>query len=200
IAATMRALLIGYAAGLACAAVLTTLAVASDFGARFLSTLTAMFNPLHALAGLRHRALGAVGRGPQHADRLPRRAGDAAHEWAQSRPERRALCAADPDPGGVSLDIGRIEDRLGVRLADAECRRTRVWGIIPLGWAGLVYIRRALGARHRPGLRRAAGGDRDRPSGRGGDLPGDRGAHGQALGHAEISQEQGRRKPCSSDR
>ncbi len=36
IAATMRALLIGYTAGLACAAVLTTLAVASDFGARFL--------------------------------------------------------------------------------------------------------------------------------------------------------------------
>ena len=50
IAATMRALVIGYAAGLACAAVLTTLAVASDFGARFLSTLTAMFNPLPAIA------------------------------------------------------------------------------------------------------------------------------------------------------
>ena len=50
IAATMRALVIGYAAGLACAAVLTTLAVASEFGARFLSTLTAMFNPLPAIA------------------------------------------------------------------------------------------------------------------------------------------------------
>lgn len=50
IAATMRALLIGYGAGLACAAVLTTLAVASEFGARFLSTLTAMFNPLPAIA------------------------------------------------------------------------------------------------------------------------------------------------------
>jgi NitT/TauT family transport system permease protein len=50
VAATMRALIIGYAAGLACAAVLTTLAVASEFGARFLSTLTAMFNPLPAIA------------------------------------------------------------------------------------------------------------------------------------------------------
>ncbi len=50
IAATMRALLIGYTAGLAVAAVFTTLAVASDFGARFLSTLTAMFNPLPAIA------------------------------------------------------------------------------------------------------------------------------------------------------
>ena len=50
IAATMRALVIGYTAGLACAAVLTTLAVASEFGARFLSTLTAMFNPLPAIA------------------------------------------------------------------------------------------------------------------------------------------------------
>jgi len=50
IGTTMRALLIGYAAGLVCAGVLTTLAVASDFGARFLSTLTAMFNPLPAIA------------------------------------------------------------------------------------------------------------------------------------------------------
>jgi len=50
VAATMRALVIGYSAGLACAAVLTTLAVASEFGARFLSTLTAMFNPLPAIA------------------------------------------------------------------------------------------------------------------------------------------------------
>ena len=50
IGTTMRALLIGYAAGLVCAGVLTTLAVTSDFGARFLSTLTAMFNPLPAIA------------------------------------------------------------------------------------------------------------------------------------------------------
>jgi NitT/TauT family transport system permease protein len=50
IASTMRTLLTGYAAGLAVAAVFTTLAVASEFGARFLATLTAMFNPLPAIA------------------------------------------------------------------------------------------------------------------------------------------------------
>jgi NitT/TauT family transport system permease protein len=50
VATTLRVLLIGYGTGLVCAAVLTTLAVASEFGARFLSTLTAMFNPLPAIA------------------------------------------------------------------------------------------------------------------------------------------------------
>ena len=40
----------GYAAGLACATVLTTFAVASTIGTRILSTLTAMFNPLPAIA------------------------------------------------------------------------------------------------------------------------------------------------------
>ena len=50
VAASMRALIVGYAVGLAIAAILTTLAVASEIGARFLSTLTAMFNPLPAIA------------------------------------------------------------------------------------------------------------------------------------------------------
>jgi NitT/TauT family transport system permease protein len=50
IATTMRVLLIGYLTGLACAAVFTMLAVASEAGARLLSTLTAMFNPLPAIA------------------------------------------------------------------------------------------------------------------------------------------------------
>jgi NitT/TauT family transport system permease protein len=47
---SLRTLALGYAAGLACAAVFTTVAVASRIGTRILSTLTAMFNPLPAIA------------------------------------------------------------------------------------------------------------------------------------------------------
>ena len=47
---SLRTLAIGYAAGLACATVLTTFAVATTIGTRILSTLTAMFNPLPAIA------------------------------------------------------------------------------------------------------------------------------------------------------
>jgi len=47
---SLRTLAIGYAFGLAFAAVFTTLAVASGVGTRILSTLTAMFNPLPAIA------------------------------------------------------------------------------------------------------------------------------------------------------
>ena len=47
---SLRTLALGYAAGLACAAVFTTFAVASTIGTRILSTLTAMFNPLPAIA------------------------------------------------------------------------------------------------------------------------------------------------------
>jgi NitT/TauT family transport system permease protein len=49
---SMRPLLIGYAGGILLAAVLTTLAVSSRIGADLLSTLTAMFNPLPAIAVL----------------------------------------------------------------------------------------------------------------------------------------------------
>ena len=47
---SLRTLALGYAAGLALAAVFTTFAVASGVGTRILSTLTAMFNPLPAIA------------------------------------------------------------------------------------------------------------------------------------------------------
>jgi len=47
---SLRTLAIGYALGLVLAAVLTTIAVASTAGTRVLSTLTAMFNPLPAIA------------------------------------------------------------------------------------------------------------------------------------------------------
>jgi len=47
---SLKSLAIGYAAGVALAGVFTTIAVASAVGTRLLSTLTAMFNPLPAIA------------------------------------------------------------------------------------------------------------------------------------------------------
>jgi len=50
IATSIRVLLLGYGAGIALAAVFTTLAVSTRIGTDLLSTLTAMFNPLPAIA------------------------------------------------------------------------------------------------------------------------------------------------------
>jgi NitT/TauT family transport system permease protein len=47
---SIEVLVLGYAAGVAIAAVLTTLAVSTRFGNDLLATLTAMFNPLPAIA------------------------------------------------------------------------------------------------------------------------------------------------------
>jgi NitT/TauT family transport system permease protein len=50
ISTSMRSLILGYGTGLALAAVLTTVAVSTRFGTDLLNTLTAMFNPLPAIA------------------------------------------------------------------------------------------------------------------------------------------------------
>jgi NitT/TauT family transport system permease protein len=47
---TIKVLLLGYAAGIAIAAMFTTIAVSTRIGTDLLSTLTAMFNPLPAIA------------------------------------------------------------------------------------------------------------------------------------------------------
>lgn len=47
---TIKVLLMGYAAGIALASVLTILAINTRFGTDFLETMTAMFNPLPAIA------------------------------------------------------------------------------------------------------------------------------------------------------
>jgi NitT/TauT family transport system permease protein len=50
IGVSLEVLVMGYAAGIALAAVVTTFAVSTRIGTDFLSTLTAMFNPLPAIA------------------------------------------------------------------------------------------------------------------------------------------------------
>jgi NitT/TauT family transport system permease protein len=50
VATSLRSLLLGYLAGLSLAAVFTTIAVSTRLGSDLLSTLTAMFNPVPAIA------------------------------------------------------------------------------------------------------------------------------------------------------
>jgi NitT/TauT family transport system permease protein len=50
LAVTLQTLLIGYAIGIALAATVTTIAISTRIGTDFLSTMTAMFNPLPAIA------------------------------------------------------------------------------------------------------------------------------------------------------
>jgi NitT/TauT family transport system permease protein len=50
VSTSLHSLVLGYGTGLALAAVLTTVAVSTRFGTDFLNTLTAMFNPLPAIA------------------------------------------------------------------------------------------------------------------------------------------------------
>ena len=50
VATSLRSLILGYATGLVLAAVLTTIAVSTRIGSDLLSTLTAMFNPVPAIA------------------------------------------------------------------------------------------------------------------------------------------------------
>ena len=129
-----------------------------------LSTLTAMFNPLPAIALLPlaliwfglgmpslvfvHRSIRCCGRSrstpiPASA-RVPETLRMSGRNFGLSG---RALRRPDPDPGGVPLDPGRPEDRLGLRLAHADRGRAGVRRLGALGRARLVHLRGARRAR-----------------------------------------------------
>jgi NitT/TauT family transport system permease protein len=153
---SLRTLAIGYAFGLAFAAVFTTMAVASGVGTRILSTLTAMFNPLPAIA-LLPLALIWFGLG------TPSLVFVIIHSvlWAvalntlsgfRSVPETlrmsgrnvgadgRALCRPDSDPRRLSFHFGRPQDRLGLRLAHAGGGRVGLWRVGAIRGNWLVHF------------------------------------------------------------
>ena len=69
---SLKVLLMGYAAGVGLAAVLTTVAISSRVGTDFLETLTSMFNPMPALALLpRARLWFGLGNGSLVSGRHP---------------------------------------------------------------------------------------------------------------------------------
>jgi hypothetical protein len=106
---SLRTLAVGYAFGLAFAAVFPTIAVASGVGTRILSTLTAMFNPCRrspfaagadlVRSGTRHSCSSlpfrTVGGGAQYPQRIPQRARNALRMSGRNAgADRRALSSA----------------------------------------------------------------------------------------------------------
>ncbi len=90
---------------------------------------------------IRDHPFGAVGGRAQHALGLHVSEPNPAHGGTELRPARNFLCGVPAGAGGVSLDPHRLEDRLGVRVAHADRRRTRVRRVVALGRAWLVHLR-----------------------------------------------------------
>ena len=104
---SIQVLLIGFASGTLLAGLLTVFAISTRIGTDFLDTMTAMFNPLPAIAllplaliwfglgsgqpGFRADPFGDVGGVAQHARRFPRRVDDRAHGRPQLQSDRPAF-------------------------------------------------------------------------------------------------------------
>ena len=107
---SIEVLLVGFATGTLLAGLLTVFAISTRIGTDFLETMTAMFNPLPAIAllplaliwfglgagslDLRAGAFGDVGGRAQHACRFPQRLHDGAHGRAQL--QSAAACVSSP--------------------------------------------------------------------------------------------------------
>jgi len=164
---SIQVLMIGFASGTLLAGLLTVFAISSRLGTDFLDTMTAMFNPLPAIALLPLALIwfGDVGGLAQHARRLPRRVDDGAHGRAQLQSHRLALCRAHSDPCGLSQHSGGLEDRLGFRLAHLDRGRTGVRCVVGAGRSRLVHLREQEPAQHRRSLCRSAHHHHDRACG-----------------------------------
>ena len=167
---SLRILLIGYAIGIFCAAVLTTLAISTRIGTDLLELLTSMFNPLPAIALLPlaliwfglgygsivfvivHSVLWAVA--------LNTHSGFLSVSSTLRMVGRNyglsglRYVGGDPDPGGVPEHPHGTQDRLGVRLAHADRRRARVRCLVGIRRPGLVHLREQEPARDSGGVRR----------------------------------------------
>ena len=162
-ASSLRVLLMGYGIGIALAGVLVTFAVSTAVGQDLLTSLTAMFNPLPAIALLPlamlwfglgqgslvfvivHSVLWAVAlnalSGFTSVNETLRMSG-------QNYGLRGvALRDADPDPRRAALDPLGAQDRLGVRLAHADRGRARVRRHLALRRPRLVHLRKPQRAR-----------------------------------------------------
>jgi hypothetical protein len=201
---SLRILLMGYGAGVALAAVLTVFAIRTRIGTDFLETMTAMFNPLPAIALLPlaliwfgvgsgslvfvlvHSVLWAVALNTHSG--FPGGVAHASDGWPQLRPKWHRIRRYDPDPGGIPKHPGWIEDRLGVRLADPHRGRTGVRRPVRRRGAGLVHFRGQEPVGDRQCLRGPADHHPDRPSGRECHLSRGGGPHRTTLGHAWLSR------------
>ena len=200
---SVSTLLIGYTAGLALSAALVLWASAQRIGADFLSTCTAMFNPLPAIALLPlamlwfglgtasivfvtiHSVLWAVALSTPH--RLPVGERDAADDRAELRAAEHPLRDEDPDPRGVAVDPVGDEDRLGVLLAHPDRRRAGLRRLLRQRRPRLVHLREQPEPRDRARLRGPVHRDPHRDHGRERHLQERRAAHRVSLGDAALT-------------
>jgi NitT/TauT family transport system permease protein len=184
---SLQILLMGYALGLAIAGIFTTLAITTRVGTDFLSTLTAMFNPLPAIA-LLPLALLWFGLGAKSLVFV------IIHSvlWAVALNTHSGFTSVSPTLRMAGQNCGLrgisyVAFLLGFRVAHADRRRARVRGLIALGRARLVHLREPQPARNPFGVRRPVDRDPDRARGRERDLPFDRERHDQTVGDAELT-------------
>src|SRR5690606_806873 len=97
------------------------------------------------------------------------------------------LHRADSDPWRLPEHSHRAQDRLGIRMANADRRRARVRRELGFRWTRLVCLRKEKPAADPGGLRRLVDRDPLRAARRESDLPGDRAAHGRTVGDAELT-------------
>ncbi len=199
---SVKVLLMGYAAGVVLATILSVAAINTRIGNDLLETLTSMFNPLPAIAllplallwfglgngqpGVRAGAFGALGRRAEHACRVPGRVHHPAHGGAQLRAGRHPLRAHHPDPGGVPVHPHRAEGRLGLRLAHADRGGAGVRRGVGRRGPGLVHLREQEPAGDPRRVRRAVQRHPDRAGGGEPGVPLDRAEDRAPLGHAEL--------------
>ncbi len=139
---SIKLLVTGYVLGTACALVLTFAAISTRVGTDLLNLLTAMFNPLPAIALLPLALLWfGIGEGSLifvlvHAVLWPlalntysgfRTVGETtAAGRPELRPRRPPLCLQDFGARGIPGDSHRPQGRMGLRLAHADRGGTRV--------------------------------------------------------------------------
>lgn len=200
-AMSLKVLLMGFSIGVLVAALLTIFAINTRIGNDFLETMTAMFNPLPAIAllpagadlvrargqpGVRAGPFGALGGGAQYSCRFSRGLHHASHGRAELWSARPGFRRKNPDPGGIPEHPCRPQDRLGFCLAHLDRRRTGVWDDLRSGRARVVHFRGQEPAQHSGSLRRAPVHYSDRAICRERRFQADRGEDRATLGHAEL--------------
>src|SRR6185312_2367350 len=141
---SIRVLLMGYAAGVVLAAMLTGLAIASRIGRAFLDLVWVRKRK----PGLRAGAFGDLGDRPEHSRRLSVREQDFENGRPKLRPDRTRIHCEDTDACSLPQHTHRSENRLGLRLANLDRGRTRIRRQLRIGRTWVVHLREQEHARH----------------------------------------------------
>ena len=201
--ASLKVLFMGYAAGIILAAIFTILAISTRIGTDFLETITAMFNPLPAIALLPLALIWfGLGNGSLvfvliHSVLWPVALNTHSGFKSVSNTLRmvgrnyglRGLpyVARILIPAAFGSILTGLEDRLGVRLAHADRRRTRVRRVVGAGRPRLVHLRKPQSSGYTCRVRRPVDGDRDWLDRGEPDLPHDRAQHRPEMGHPVMT-------------